>query len=435
MGQPTVELLEKPLDRLADTEGASRTALRLGDGIFATRRETPSSVSDLCACVAQCAGENLGIYPQGGRTSLDFGGVPARPGLIINTLELSKVIDYPAADMTITVESGMTLAALQAILDKQNQYLPIDPPQSDQASLGGVMATGWTGPRRFSAMRPRDQLIGIGFVNGLGTLIRGGGRVVKNVAGYDFPKLLTGSMGSLGILTELTFKVRPKPESTAIAWVPVRSAEEVGSFLDRLNLSATRPTALEVLNHPAANKIGSPLGLKPGDYVVAIGFDDTAKSIRWQCETILNELPQGVSAEICLDSSARSIWHALTENYAQTEARLSVRIVTRPSRLAELLADIDSAVWNIQAHAGQGIATLSTELDRSLAAVEQDLARWASKVAPSGGCVSLPICPTGWKPHLKIWGDPKPDWSIMAGIKAALDPNQILNPGRLIGLS
>jgi glycolate oxidase FAD binding subunit len=106
--------------------------------------------------------------------------LPSRPGAIVSTKLLSKVIDYPAADMTITVESGMTLEALQAILSTNNQYLPIDPPQAVQATLGGIMATGWTGPRRHTAMRPRDQLIGIGFVNGSGTLIKGGGRVVKH---------------------------------------------------------------------------------------------------------------------------------------------------------------------------------------------------------------------------------------------------------------
>lgn len=424
-----MELLETPLQwPTADSHGS------LGDGRFATHHHSPANVTELCELIAACSAESQPVYPQGGCTSLNYGGLPSRPGAIVSTKLLSKVIDYPAADMTITVESGMTLEALQAILSTNNQYLPIDPPQAVQATLGGIMATGWTGPRRHTAMRPRDQLIGIGFVNGSGTLIKGGGRVVKNVAGYDFPKLLTGSMGALGVIAELTYKVRPKPESTAIAWVSVPDITALTAFLDTLNHSSTRPTAIEVLNMHPASQIGSKNGLKSSKYVVAVGFDDSLKTVEWQTQEIAKELPNGCELEIVRDSQALPLWHDLTESYANSGEKFTARVVTRPSQLSHILDSSDNDTWAIQAHAGQGIATFTSRHDLDLKTALNHVAQLTELARKSGGSVSITHTPTAWKPEFQIWGEPRPDWSIMDGIKSALDPNRILNPGRFLDL-
>ena len=141
----------------------------------------------------------------------------------------------------------MTLSALRAILAEQHQRVLVDAPDPDRATLGGIYATNTSGPRRYAAGRPRDQIIGVSFVTSEGVVVKGGGRVVKNVAGYDFPKLLTGSMGTLGIITQLTLKVRPIPEASAIVWVPFWNPKSLADTLDQLNTSGTRPIALELL--------------------------------------------------------------------------------------------------------------------------------------------------------------------------------------------
>ena len=127
----------------------------------------------------------------------------------------------------------------------------VDAPDPDRATLGGIYATNTSGPRRYAAGRPRDQIIGVSFVTSEGVVVKGGGRVVKNVAGYDFPKLLTGSMGTLGIITQLTLKVRPIPEASAIVWVPFWNPKSLADALDQLNTSGTRPVALELFNGSA----------------------------------------------------------------------------------------------------------------------------------------------------------------------------------------
>src|SRR5262249_22812669 len=151
------------------------------------------------------------IYPLGGRTMLDLGLPPTRPGLAIDLRRFDAVIDYPARDMTVTVQAGLTVAKLQALLAAENQRLPIDVPHAEQATLGGALAANVSGPRRYGFGTLRDYVIGISVVNDEGQEVKAGGRVVKNVAGYDLCKLYVGSLGTLGIITQVTLKLRPQP--------------------------------------------------------------------------------------------------------------------------------------------------------------------------------------------------------------------------------
>lgn len=405
----------------------------------ASFRESPQSVGQVQEIVTQSFAQNRALYFEGGGTSLFFGGNPTRSGGILETGSLQRVLDYPVADMTISVEAGITLANLQAVLAENNQYLPIDPPEAEHATLGGIMATGWTGPRRHSAMRPRDQIIGIGFIDGTGRQVRGGGKVVKNVAGYDFPKLLTGSVGALGVITDLTFKVRPIPESTALAWVNLPDLGSVDELLERLNTSATRPSAIELLNSSAASKFPE---LAEKAYSIVLFFDDSAKTVQWQCERILTEIPASATCQILRDSEAVQVQNKLTQAYAGKARKLIARVSTRPSAVAKLmhLVEQDNS-WDIHAHAGQGIVSLmlredvALEDDAAHESLKKSLKGITSQVSPLGGSVTLPLCPKELKGQLNVWGSPRPDWSVMAGLKRALDPAGILNAGRIPGLA
>jgi len=151
----------------------------LGDGRPASATDLPINVDSVREAITRRVEQGYAIYPQGGQTALDFGGIPRRPGVVIETRALDRVIDYPYADMTITIEAGMTLAALQSTLSEHRQRLPLEAPHPSRATLGGVYATNTSGPRRFGASRPRDLIIGVSFVTGDGALVKGGGRVVK----------------------------------------------------------------------------------------------------------------------------------------------------------------------------------------------------------------------------------------------------------------
>ncbi|MFM7315684.1 MAG: FAD-binding oxidoreductase [bacterium] len=396
--------------------------------------KTPESVDHVLHEIRQAGEHHTAIFPSGGQTSFDFGGNRARAGISLSSLKLNRVIDYPADDMTITVEAGLTLGELQTILAGQNQYLPIDPPQADKATIGGIMATGWTGPRRHQAMRPRDQVIGLAFVSGRGDLVRGGGKVVKNVAGYDFPKLLTGSAGSLGMITELTFKVRPRPESTALAIVQINDAKDLADYLTRLNSSATRPTAIELLNTKAAAGLVNQTGMKPANYSVVLFFDESAKAVAWQADQCKAEIPGNAEIHILKDDAAIPLQSGLTERLAGLGQPLVPRVVVAPSTLWQLAQSLSGSHWSLQAHAGQGIATCFHESASDLTEVTEDYRRLSQVVKGLGGTVTLPVCRNDWKDTLPVWGEKRPDWDLMAGIKRALDPKFIMNPGILLDL-
>jgi glycolate oxidase FAD binding subunit len=398
----------------------------LGDGRFASAVDLPTTLDELRDAVLRRVAEGLAIYPQGGRTALDYGGIPRRPGVAVDVTGLNRVVDYPAADMTITVEAGITLDALSKVLDAEGQRLEIDAPQGDRATLGGVFATNATGPRRYGCGRPRDQILGVGFVTADGNLVKGGGRVVKNVAGYDFPRLLTGSLGTLGVISFATVKVRPKPEATAIVLATYANFDTVADDLDRLNTSSTRPVALELLNESAARH----LGFKTEGWTLAVGYEANAASVAWQVDRAAVELAGEVEALI--QEHAASAWGSLREFPAWPEARVSVVVGVRPSEVTRLAQAVDPGLWALQAHAGNGIVRCQATVD-DLDAIETDVHRLRALAEGLGGYLVVARCPTGRKEALNVWGNPRPDWAWSERVKAALDPSGVMNPGRFVG--
>src|SRR6516164_4771035 len=176
----------------------------------------PVSIIHLGELVRSAAAAGQGVYPIGGGTRLHLGYPPTKPGVAVDLRGLDQVLDYPARDMTITVQAGITMANLQTLLAKENQQLPVDVPLADRATLGGAIATNASGPRRYGYGTLRDYVIGISAINDEGHEIKAGGRVVKNVAGYDLCKLYIGSLGTLGVITQVTLKLKPRPDEHAL---------------------------------------------------------------------------------------------------------------------------------------------------------------------------------------------------------------------------
>lgn len=317
---------------------------------------TPQEVSQLL--VENFRGARLSVCPVGGATSL-----PDRhqteAGVLLRTSGLQRIIDYPARDMTITVEAGMTVTALQRHLDSERQQLPIDIPQPDQTTIGGAIACNISGPGRYGFGTFRDYIIGISAVDGQGRLFSAGGRVVKNVAGYDLCKLLIGSRGTLGVLTQVTLKLVPQPQSRAWMLFGGDDLAAVEAALQRLNLSATRPIVLDVLNREAITRLkGAPSGEIPSSaYLLCVGYAGTTDETGWQAETVASELRVLSLTSPCrLDGEeARRFWQALTEFQGSTSAETTLRVSVLPSQLIPLIETFSGKGMAIQAHAGNGI--------------------------------------------------------------------------------
>jgi glycolate oxidase FAD binding subunit len=407
----------------------------LGRGRYALATDRPESVDALRGVVIERTARGEAIYPQGGRTALDYGGVPGLPGVAIDTRSLNRVIDYPAADMTVTLEAGMTLAELRRVLAERGQRLPLDAPEGDRATLGGIFATNASGPRRFGWGRPRDWIIGVGFVTAAGELVKGGGRVVKNVAGYDFPRLLTGSMGTLGIIVQLTLKTRPIAESTAIVWASFDRGDDAREALARLTTSATRPTAIELLNRPAATAIGEPSGLPAAEWTIAIGFEGARETVAWQTERLAKELNARDCRSLEADS-AEALWSRLVEDSAAKRSdyeQVSIVVNARRSAVVGLALKLDSSVWGVQAHAGNGIIRAKTLRSEEPSAIEAAVSELRRAAVEAGGNLIVSGRPEGRYEGLPIWGEPRDDWAIARRIKEAFDPRGLMNPGRFVG--
>lgn len=405
----------------ADDQGGT-----LGDGLPATATHHPGSVAEVQEVVRTAGAAELAVYPQGGGTALDHGGVPRRPGVALRLGRLDRVVDYPAADMTITVEAGMTLATIRDLVAGQGQRLAIEAGSPDRATLGGIFATASTGPRRFGWGRPRDQIIGVAYVSGAGDLIRGGGRVVKNVAGYDLPKLLTGSLGTLGIITELTLKVNPQPEAAAQVAVAFESLIQASAALDLLNLSRTRPVALELVQCEAP-------GAEPGaPWTLLIGLEGNGAAVAWQLDRLATEL-QRRDLPTLRDATAEARWREFVEQEADFAGTLSFAASFAPSQALRWLEQVPFDRWSVRVHAGNGVVRgfARTEADRESSVAE--VVRLQTLAEQFGGALIVRRCPTAWKTRLGVWGDGRPDWRIAERIKLALDPGQILNPGRFVG--
>jgi len=397
----------------------------------------PATQSELARWMAEnSAGPKQKLLAVGGRTALHF-GFPAACDYQIDLCELTRVIDYPARDMTITVEAGMRIDELQRWLATERQQLPIDIAQPGRATIGGAIACNTSGPRRFGSGTLRDYLIGCSAIDAQGQLFKSGGRVVKNVAGYDLCKLLIGSRGTLAVITQVTLKLKPVPEAQGWWWLTFDTFSEMENVLERLLTSNARPAALEMLDVPAAKLVvtESRLPLPTDSAALAILVEGTAREVAWQLETLRKEVvPFGVQQiEQLLDQEARTLTAALTEFQVPTDEPLTFQANLRPSRcweFAELANRLDVAVL---CHAGNGV--IIGQLPEAAAsrtqalALLQPLQHFAQTQA---GNLQILHCDPEWQADLPMCGEPEPAWPHMQQLKRQLDPHGLLSPGRFI---
>jgi glycolate oxidase FAD binding subunit len=403
-----------------------------GFGPLPVRR--PASASELGDLVREAAGKGEGVYPVGGGTVLDLGLPPIKPGVAADTRGLDRVIDHPARDMTITAQAGIAVGRLQQALATEGQRLPVDVPNPGFATLGGALAANLSGPRRRGFGTLRDYVIGISFVTDEGHEVRGGGRVVKNVAGYDLMKLHVGALGTLGIITQVTLKVTPKPEDQALVAFGLNAAA-VGPTLDRLHASASRPVAVELLNAAAAKAVGVKLP-EFDPWVVVVGFEEKATTVSWQLSTFRDELKAAPVRDVTefRGPACEPLWAALAGLQDRPGSRLSFKANLPPSRVAAFAAEASAAHPDVllHAHAGNGTVwghVLAADLTAERASAI--LAGLAPRAADGNGNVVVRRCLVEWKKVLPVWGRPGGDRELMRAVKTALDPKNVFNPGRL----
>jgi glycolate oxidase FAD binding subunit len=415
-------------DVLVDAAALAAHAI---DGVRPRWVVRPARAEEASRVLAVAHAERLAVAPRGSGSSVGLGWPPARLDLVLDCRGMSAVVDYTPEDMVLSVGAGASLHSIAACLAPHRQRLPVDPLGGQGRTMGGVLATAATGPLRFRYGAGRDLLLGVRFVQADGTLTWGGARVVKSVTGYDVPKLLTGSLGTLGVLVETTLRVHPLPPASGSWLFPFASYEAAGAFVARVLDSTVEPTRLGLLSADAARM----LGLGEMTAAVAVSVESVDEAV----------VSQG-AALVTLAAGDRSDGRVLPPEFwgragGALMGSFALKLAGEPRHVSHWLAEMEGAARRLggglpaMAEAGSGIvwAALGADIDPARLHAEM-LAPLRAGLAPEGGSLVVERAPAGAKKTVDPWGPVSPDaLEIMRRLKSEFDPHGVLNPGRFVG--
>lgn len=387
---------------------------------------TQAELADVIACADR---DRQPLLICGSGSKLAWGSLVQVPSLVVvSTERLNRVIDHAVGDLTVTVESGVKFADLQAILAKSGQFLALDPSFSATATIGGITATADTGSLRQRYHSVRDMLLGISFVRADGQAVKAGGRVVKNVAGYDLMKLMTGAYGSLGVLSQLTFRVYPLPETSQTV-VLSGEPEAIAQAAQILLNSALTPTAIDLLSTQAVSALEVGQGM-----ALVVRFQSILLSVKEQAVRLL-EVGQALNlaGTLYCETDEADLWQRLQEQmgWQPRLGAITCKIGVRPSEAVAVLTQMEQWVPGCLGlvHAGSGLGrlTLPVELRSPV------LSQLRSLCQQNQGFLSVLQAPVSLKQQVDVWGYAGNAPNLMQKIKHQFDPNALLNPQRFLG--
>jgi FAD/FMN-containing dehydrogenase len=472
--------LKQILEELAGITGPDRlktdpavTTQYAVDGVFPKAVAFPKDTR-MVAALVQCACRgNLAMVPWGSGTKMAMGNPPKRLDLVVCMARMNHMLDVDTANLTITVEAGVKFRDVQARLATEEDrcylpiedlkteagefvcsdrshsgcFLPMDPSFSEKATIGGIVAANTTGPRRLLYGLPRDLVLGVRFVTPKGDIIGAGGKTVKNVSGYDVSKLMIGSLGSLGILCEMTLRLLPLPEKMETLLFSFDSFSDAGAFAGAILGTKLLPAAVEVANKAAIDNMdfrGS-LDFTPGSYVVMVALEAFEEAVGRMRKELLAMAPhfKAKGHSLVQEEKHRLFWLTVGE--------LQGTALHRFPRLVALQLNYPLSAWKtvfefadktlsqartdhtLLCHAGNGL-TLINLLPDSKGADDKSLAgavrALLAECRKAGGNLVVQSAPADLKKALPVWGEPGSDLPLMKRIRVELDPLGIMNPGR-----
>ncbi|MEH2193761.1 MAG: FAD-binding oxidoreductase [Nostoc sp.] len=379
----------------------------------------PRTQQQLAAVIAKAHSHNWRVLPCGSGSKLSWGSLAKGIDVVVSTERINQLIEHAVGDLTVTVEAGMKFSDLQALLAKSRQFLALDPTAPESATIGGIVATGDTGSLRQRYGSVRDQLLGVTFIRADGEIAKAGGRVVKNVAGYDLMKLLTGSYGTLGFISQLTFRLYPLSEASGTV-VLTGNAEAVSQAADILRGSALTPVQADLLS----TKLVSNLGLGEGLGLIA-RFQSISESVKEQSNRVL-EVGQklGLHGAIFADGDEASLWQRLQERIhtTVTESVITCKIGVLPTAAVEILTQVELGLI----HISSGLGLLQLESKNQVLKVRDS-------TQANRGFLTILSAPIGVKEQIDVWGYTGNALPLMRRIKEQFDSKNILSPGRFVG--
>jgi glycolate oxidase FAD binding subunit len=431
-------------DKLRSIVGAAHVLTGVDCSPYAVEGRAPEAVvfpatkEEVAAALVAAGEAGLPVTPWGGGTKMGIGSPPNRIGLVLGLKRLDRILEHEPGDLTVTVEAGLPFGMLQAELGKRGQWLSLDGGPTERATVGGVLASAAAGPRRHLYGTARDLVIGLTVVMADGSVVRGGGKVVKNVAGYDLPKLYVGSFGTLGVLVEATLKLRPRPDVDRIVIARFARLKDAGAATRAVLGSDLIPSALELADGEALRRLG--LG---GGAGLLVGLDGIADQVDWEVSELSRLLgPLGLGETTVLEGTPRDeVWRGLMGLGRPGQDRVAavMKWAVLPTQIADLMeagaaaAQRNGLVGTLTAHAGVGIVTAVVAGGTNTNAVVSTLTEWRALANGVGGHAMVEWAPLAVKERVTVWDAAGPTLRLMKGIKERLDPKGILNPGRFVG--
>jgi glycolate oxidase FAD binding subunit len=428
--------------------GAAQNAAFAVDGLVPELVVRPGTQDEAARVVGACAEAGAAMLPWGGGTAMGLGNIPARADVVVQLDRLDRIVEWDPANLCVTVEAGTRLAALEELTTRSRAFLPLDPPDNRHVTVGGLVAANQSGPGRLLYGSVRDWVLGLRVVLADGERIHCGGRVIKNVSGYDMNKLYIKSLGTLGIITEVTFKLLPIPAQRAGVVGLFPGAGEAWKVVEKALGSFLLPEAMEFFNAEAMALLSPVLGLPavPGTCGLAVALAGTKATVERQVKDFAALFTDGGGKAIQLPAGQEAhAWEAvrgLRNGPGTAQAGRALAQITAPHSRAGTLAAAAGQTGQscglqpvISAHAGSGVIWALYLPGPKAAPVEvlakalEDLRRQAAAV---GGSLVLHEAPPELKRRLDAWGSPGDSLAMMRRLKTEFDPRGVFNPGRFV---
>jgi glycolate oxidase FAD binding subunit len=424
------------------------------NGVIPAATVLPGSPEEAAAVLRLANERGLVVAPAGGLTKQQIGGVPERIDILLSTARMNKIEQYDPGDLTISVAAGMPFAEMQAQLAEHHQWVPCDAAQLDKATGGGLMATGAAGPLKSTFGHMRDFCIGVQFVTTDGKVAKGGGRVVKNVAGYDLMKLMTGSYGSLAVITRANFKVFPRPRQTRTFICSFHSLDEALEFRTKIFKSPLTPMCMEIVSPRAPEYLSDPGPVHdPDDYAPQLSL--SLPAAEWQIvlraagsDNVLGRYARELGAAVTrtLESAEEEkFWKHISHFEQSVLARhrnamviythLAIQGVGPALQALERAAPDYNLIPAAVGRAATGnlvLAFIPLSVDPPSAMQYANCVSAFRGMLPPGSSAEVAQCPKEAKPHFDVWGTTPTNVEMMRAVKRAIDPKNILNRGRFI---
>lgn len=393
------------------------------DGLTPKAVVLPASVWEIQDVLRFAAAQHLSVIPAGSGSKLQSGNPPEKVDIVLAMTRINEVVEYEPADLTVTVEAGIQLTALQEKLADNGQFLPLNPPYASRCTLGGIVAANASGSLRLRYGTARNLVLGLRVVHASGTVVKSGGKVVKNVAGYDVNKLYIGSFGTLGILTEMTLKLSP---------IPARQALLTAQFQD---MQAAAKTGLSIVgSQTLPDFVNLLVNSEHAALTLVAGFGGDAETVTWQLEQArrIMELNGAIGVKEVKGESFQKLNDAIrafaeSENDSRT---VIVQVNLKRTDIAEFAENVLTNNAEMLALLGSGVLYLKMEQVERLA---ETLATLRERVVAAHGNLIIESAPPELKQQLDVWGPVAPRArNLMQQLKARFDERNLLNPGRFV---